>query len=119
MFGNKYVSFTSPDESGQGAHLARPMSIKVSGVTTEFNTLFETITSISEKVDPVKLNLTLRATAEALTGLGDKFGQSMVNGNAILDESIRRCRRSAATSAGAGRSGRRLHQRFAGSVERV
>ena len=56
------------------------------GVTTEFNTLFETITSISEQVDPVKLNLTLSATAEALTGLGDKFGKSLVNGNAILDE---------------------------------
>jgi phospholipid/cholesterol/gamma-HCH transport system substrate-binding protein len=48
--------------------------------------LFETITSIAEKVDPVKLNLTLAAAAQALTGLGDKFGQSIVNGNAILDD---------------------------------
>ena len=42
--------------------------IDATHVTTEFNTLFETITSISEKVDPVKLNLTLTATAEALQG---------------------------------------------------
>ena len=55
-------------------------------VTTEFNTLFETLTSIAEKVDPVKLNLTVAAAAEALNGLGDKFGQSIVNGNAILDD---------------------------------
>ena len=41
--------------------------IDATNVTTEFNTLFETITSLAEKVDPVKLNLTLSATAEALT----------------------------------------------------
>ena len=55
-------------------------------MTTEINTLFQTITSISEKVDPVKLNLTLSAAAQALAGLGDKFGQSIVNGNAVLDD---------------------------------
>ncbi len=55
-------------------------------VTTEINTLFQTITSIAEKVDPVKLNLTLSAAAQSLTGLGDKFGQSIVNGNALLDD---------------------------------
>jgi phospholipid/cholesterol/gamma-HCH transport system substrate-binding protein len=85
VFGNKYVSFTSPAEPDK-ARISPADEIQVSGVTTEFNTLFETITSISEKVDPVKLNMTLSATAEALTGLGDKFGKSLVNGNAILDE---------------------------------
>jgi phospholipid/cholesterol/gamma-HCH transport system substrate-binding protein len=60
--------------------------IDARSVTTEFNTLFETLTSIAEKVDPVKLNLTLAAAAEAFNGLGDKFGQSIVNGNAILDD---------------------------------
>ncbi|WP_099025326.1 MCE family protein [Mycolicibacterium palauense] len=85
VFGNKYVSFTSPDNP-VAARVSAGEVIQVKGVTTEFNTLFETITSISEKVDPVKLNLTLSATAEALTGLGEKFGQSLVNGNAILDD---------------------------------
>jgi phospholipid/cholesterol/gamma-HCH transport system substrate-binding protein len=55
-------------------------------VTTEINTLFQTITSIAEKVDPVKVNLTLSAAAQALSGLGDKFGQSIINGSATLDE---------------------------------
>ncbi|WP_196109270.1 MCE family protein, partial [Mycobacterium tuberculosis] len=50
------------------------------------NTLFQTLTSIAEKVDPVKLNLTLSAAAEALTGLGDKFGESIVNANTVLDD---------------------------------
>ena len=37
-------------------------------------------------MDPVKLNLTLSAAAQSLAGLGDRFGQSIVNGNAILDD---------------------------------
>ena len=41
---------------------------------------------MSDNVDPVKVNLTLSAAAQALTGLGDKFGQSIVNGNKILDD---------------------------------
>ena len=60
--------------------------IDARSVTTEINTLFQTLTSIAEKVDPVKLNLTLSAAAQSLTGLGDKFGQSIVNANAILDD---------------------------------
>lgn len=46
------------------------MVIDATTVTTEFNTLFETLTSITEKIDPVKVNLTLSATAQALAGLG-------------------------------------------------
>jgi phospholipid/cholesterol/gamma-HCH transport system substrate-binding protein len=55
-------------------------------VTTEINTLFQTITEIAQKVDPVKLNLTLSAAAQSLAGLGDRFGQSIVNANSILDD---------------------------------
>ena len=58
--------------------------IDASAVTTEFNTLFETVTSIAERVDPIKVNQTLTATAQALTGLGDRFGESLENGNRIL-----------------------------------
>ena len=85
VFGNKYVSFTSPKDPVK-TRISSADVIKVSSVTTEFNTLFETLTSISEKVDPVKLNMTLSAAAEALDGLGTKFGQSIVNGNAVLDD---------------------------------
>jgi phospholipid/cholesterol/gamma-HCH transport system substrate-binding protein len=84
VFGNKYVSFTSPPHP-TSQRISSKDVIDVSGVTTEFNTLFETVVSISEKVDPVKLNETLAATAQALDGLGDRFGQSIVRGNEILD----------------------------------
>jgi phospholipid/cholesterol/gamma-HCH transport system substrate-binding protein len=83
VFGNKYISFSSPkDPSAQ--RITASDVIDVTSVTTEFNTLFETVVSVSEKVDPVKLNQTLAATAEALDGLGDRFGQSIVAGNEIL-----------------------------------
>ncbi len=85
VFGNKYVSLTSP-RNPEPQRISPQHEIDARSVTTEFNSLFETITSISEKVDPVKVNLTLAAAAQALTGLGDKFGQSIVNGNAILDD---------------------------------
>ncbi|MBX9979896.1 MULTISPECIES: MCE family protein [Mycobacterium] len=90
VFGGKYVSLTTPkDDQGNitsRGHLGPKSVINASGVTTEINTLFQTLTSISEKVDPVKLNLTLSAAAQSLTGLGDRFGQAIVNGNAILDD---------------------------------
>ena len=83
VFGNKYIALSSPsDPSAQ--RISPGGLISTSSVTTEFNTLFETVTAIAERVDPIKLNATLAATAEALTGLGDRFGESLENGNLIL-----------------------------------
>lgn len=85
VFGGKYVSFTAP-KSPSTQPITPQHVIDATAVTTEINTVFQTLTSIAEKVDPVKVNLTLSAAADALNGLGEKFGQSLVNGNAILDD---------------------------------
>jgi phospholipid/cholesterol/gamma-HCH transport system substrate-binding protein len=85
VFGGKYVSLTTP-QSPSPQRITPQTVIDARSVTTEINTLFQTITEISQKVDPVKLNLTLSAAAQALAGLGDRFGQSIVNANAILDD---------------------------------
>jgi phospholipid/cholesterol/gamma-HCH transport system substrate-binding protein len=85
VFGNKYISFSSP-KNPSPQRISEHDVIDSSSVTTEFNTLFETVTSIAEKVDPIKVNQTLTATAEALTGLGDRFGESLENGSSILDD---------------------------------
>ncbi len=85
VFGNKYISFSSP-EHPSAQRLSAHAVIDASAVTTEFNTLFETVTSIAEQVDPIKVNQTLTATAEALTGLGERFGESLENGNRIVDD---------------------------------
>ncbi|MBE1549894.1 phospholipid/cholesterol/gamma-HCH transport system substrate-binding protein [Mycobacterium sp. OAS707] len=85
VFGNKYISFSSPEHPSP-QRISSHDVIDATGVSTEFNTLFETVTAIAEQVDPIKLNQTLAAAAEAITGLGDRFGQSLQNGNEILDD---------------------------------
>src|SRR6201997_1758848 len=85
VFGEKYVSFTAP-KNPLPQRITPQNVIDARSVTTEINTLFQTITQIAEKVDQVKVNLTLSAAAQALSGLGDKFGQSIINANAALDE---------------------------------
>jgi phospholipid/cholesterol/gamma-HCH transport system substrate-binding protein len=84
-FGNKYVGLSSP-ENPAARHISSAEAIDATHVTTELNTLFETVLSIAEKIDPVKLNATLAAAAEALNGLGDKFGKSISSGNDILGD---------------------------------
>ena len=76
--------------------------IRAQSVTTEYDTLFETVTSIASKVDPIKLNQTLTATAQALTGVGTRFGESIENANAILadlDPQMPRLQRDVAATA--------------------
>lgn len=87
LFGNKYLSLTPP-ENPTPQRITPQHVIDARSVTTEINTLLETVAAITAQVDPVKLNLTLSAAAEALNGLGDKFGQSIVNANDILDDAI-------------------------------
>lgn len=83
LFGNKYVSLIAPENASR-QRISPHDVIDARSVTTEFNTLFETVTSIAEKVSPIELNATLSALAQALDGLGGKFGESIINGNEIL-----------------------------------
>ena len=46
VFGNKYVSFSSPEDPA-AQRISSGDVIDVSSVTIEFNTLFETVTSIA------------------------------------------------------------------------
>ncbi|WAJ44638.1 MCE family protein [Mycobacterium sp. Aquia_216] len=85
VFGNKYVALRSPKIPAPQS-ITPSTVINATSVTTEFNTVFETLMSITEQVDPVKVNLTLSAAAQALAGLGEKFGTSLISGNAILDD---------------------------------
>src|SRR6201987_1651174 len=85
IFGQKYVSFTQPQHPS-AQRISSQTVLDARSVTTEINTLFQTLTGITQQVDPVKLNLTLSAAAQALAGLGDRVGQSIVNANAVLDD---------------------------------
>lgn len=85
IFGNKMLAFTTP-RNPSAERISDGDVITATTVTTEFQTLFETVSGIAEKIDPVQLNLTLSAAAEALTGLGTSFGRSLTDANAILAE---------------------------------
>ena len=85
VFGNKYIAFSSP-KNPSPQRINSSDVIDATHVTTEFNTLLETVVSVAQKGDPTKLNQTLTATAEALVGLGDRFGQAIVQGNQILGD---------------------------------
>ncbi|MBX5488034.1 MAG: MCE family protein [Mycolicibacterium hassiacum] len=85
VFGNKYISLDAP-ENPLPERLSNGAVLTAGATTTEFNTVFETITAIAERIDPIKLNQTLSATAQALTGLGARFGASLAHGNAVLDD---------------------------------
>ena len=85
VFGQKYISFTAP-KNPVPQRITSSDVIDATHVTVEFNTLFETLMSITQKVDPIKLNQTLTATAQALQGLGDRFGRAVINGNEVLGD---------------------------------
>ena len=84
IFGNKFVSLSTP-KNPSPERISSSQVIDARSTTTEFNTLFETVTNLAESIDPVKLNLTLSATAEALTGLGAKLGETIVKANVAMD----------------------------------
>jgi phospholipid/cholesterol/gamma-HCH transport system substrate-binding protein len=85
VFGNKYISFSSPKIPSLQRITSQDV-IDAASVTTEFNTVFETVMSLSEQLDPIELNATLTATAQAVTGLGERFGDSLLNANRTMDD---------------------------------
>ena len=84
VFGGKYVALASPTNPGPA--ISSNDVIEAGSVSTEVNTVFQTLTSIAQSVDPVKLNLTLSGAAEAVSGLGDKFGAALVNANTVFED---------------------------------
>ncbi|MCU1647880.1 MAG: Mce family protein [Nocardia sp.] len=85
VFGAKYINFTEPQNPS--ADSLKPGSVVQAGsVTVEFNTLFQHLTDVLDKVEPEKLNATLTALGQALEGRGDKIGQLLVNSDQYLKD---------------------------------
>jgi phospholipid/cholesterol/gamma-HCH transport system substrate-binding protein len=85
VFGAKSVEFVQPDEPADtslrpGAH------VQASSVQLEVNTLFQTLTDVLQKIDPVNLNATLSALAEGLRGNGDDLGATQTGLNYYLQQ---------------------------------
>ncbi|BBZ24614.1 MCE-family protein Mce4A [Mycolicibacter hiberniae] len=85
IFGAKSVEFIPPPEpSGKALH--NGANVQASAVQLEVNTLFEKLTDVLEKVDPVQLNGTISALGEGLRGNGDNLGALLSGLNGYLDK---------------------------------
>jgi phospholipid/cholesterol/gamma-HCH transport system substrate-binding protein len=82
VFGAKSVDFMPPDAPSAdplrpGAHL------QASSVSVEANTLFQTLTDVLHKIDPVDLNATLTALGQGTRGHGDDLGAALTGLNTL------------------------------------
>ena len=85
VFGAKSVEFVPP-EKPSGTPLRSGAQVQAAAVQLEVNTLFQTLTDVLHKIDPVHLNGTLSALAEGLRGHGDDLGALLSGLNYYLQQ---------------------------------
>lgn len=83
VFGSKFVQLQTPlNPSAQPVRAGDVLQGE--RVTVEWNTVFEQLTRLLDKIDPAKLNETLGAIAKAFDGRGEKIGQTLSDFNTFL-----------------------------------
>lgn len=82
VFGAKSVEFLAPETPE--APLRPDTVVQASSVQVEANTLFQTLTDVLNKIDPVHLNAVTSAVAEGLRGHGDDLGTLLTGLNDYL-----------------------------------
>jgi phospholipid/cholesterol/gamma-HCH transport system substrate-binding protein len=84
VFGTKFVELVyPPDPSPQ--RLAAGAVLRSKNVSTEVNTVFETVVDLLKRIDPLKLNAVLSAVAEGVRGQGKRIGQATTDLNQVLE----------------------------------
>src|SRR6201999_578849 len=61
-------------------------NVQAKDVQLEVNTLFQTLTDVLHKIDPINLNATLSALGEGLRGNGDDLGATLAGLNYYLQQ---------------------------------
>ena len=84
-FGSKYVDLTYPADPSPN-HIVAGAVLQSQNVTTEVNTVFQSLNNVLAQVDPPKLNSVLSAFAEGLRGLGPTIGEATTAANHVLPE---------------------------------
>lgn len=85
VFGAKAVEFLPPDDPDTTT-LRPGAEVMANDVQLEVNTLFQTLTDVLGKIDPINLNATLSALAEGLRGNGDDAGATLSGLNYYLQQ---------------------------------
>jgi virulence factor Mce-like protein len=83
VFGAKSINLVPPSNPSSRA-LQPGQVLNSEHVTVEFNTIFEQLTSVLNKIQPEKLNETLGAIASAFDGRGQRFGETLSQLNQYL-----------------------------------
>jgi phospholipid/cholesterol/gamma-HCH transport system substrate-binding protein len=85
VFGAKSVEFVPPEKPADGS-LRPGAQVQASSVQLEVNTLFQTLTDVLNKIDPINLNATLTALGEGLRGNGEDLGATLAGLNYYLQQ---------------------------------
>ncbi|UXA16545.1 MCE family protein [Mycobacterium sp. SMC-4] len=83
VFGAKYVDLIAPDTPVQ-PRLTAGAVIPAQNVSTEVNTVFQNLTEVLKRIDPVKLNGVLSAVAEGVRGEGETIGRATSDADTVL-----------------------------------
>jgi phospholipid/cholesterol/gamma-HCH transport system substrate-binding protein len=101
VFGAKFVELVPPAEPS-ARHLLANQELDSQHVTVEINTVFKQLKDVLGTLDPAKLNETLGAVSQALSGRGEKIGQAFSDLDSFLvkfDPSLPALSRDIALSA--------------------
>lgn len=85
VFGAKAVEFLPPADP-KTESLRPGATVAAKDVQLEVNTLFQTLTDVLKKVDPINLNATITALGEGLRGNGDNMGETLAGLNYYLQQ---------------------------------
>lgn len=85
IFGAKYVDLIYP-ERASAQHISAGAVLESRNVSTEVNTVFQSLVDVLDKIEPPKLNAVLSAMAEAVRGRGDRIGEATAAANHVLGE---------------------------------
>jgi len=85
VFGAKYVDLIYPQDPS-AEHLAAGAVLRSRNVTTEVNTVFQSLVGLLKQIDPAKLNAILSALSEGYRGQGERIGNAITAANRVLLE---------------------------------
>jgi phospholipid/cholesterol/gamma-HCH transport system substrate-binding protein len=83
VFGAKYVALAAPDDP-TAKRLAAGAVLVSRNVSTEVNTVFETLVGLLDQIDVSKLNATVTALADGVRGQGERIGEATTDANQVL-----------------------------------
>lgn len=82
-FGAKYVELIPPDDPSTHG-LTSGAVLQSRNVSTEVNTVFQSLLGVLDQIDPAKLNSVLSAFAEGVRGKGERIGRATTDANQVL-----------------------------------